>query len=208
MVHGYHVILPMYGFWLPNDPRGSWSEIVRKWERVRFGEATKSLDRREISELSPLERSQRELARRSLAYPPVSIDDQQVLAIAAGFAEQAKKSNYSIWACSILPEHTHVVIARHVYKVEHIVNLLKGASTRCIVKEKRHPLAQYAAGEGRPPRMWSAGEWKVFLDTEEAIENAIRYVKENPIRESQPPQKWPFVVPFGGISNAGWTTYH
>ena len=26
MVHGYHVILAAYGFWLPNDPRGSWSD--------------------------------------------------------------------------------------------------------------------------------------------------------------------------------------
>ena len=43
MVHGYHVILPMYGFWLPNDPRGSWSDFVRKWELVRFGRASMEL---------------------------------------------------------------------------------------------------------------------------------------------------------------------
>ena len=36
MVHGYHLILPMYGFWLPNDPRGSWSDYVRSWELARF----------------------------------------------------------------------------------------------------------------------------------------------------------------------------
>jgi len=28
MVIGFHVILTAYGFWLPNDPRGSWSEFV------------------------------------------------------------------------------------------------------------------------------------------------------------------------------------
>jgi len=28
MVRGYHVIFGMYGFWLPNDPRGSWSDYV------------------------------------------------------------------------------------------------------------------------------------------------------------------------------------
>ncbi len=27
MVHGYHVIIGAYGYWLPNNPRGSWSEI-------------------------------------------------------------------------------------------------------------------------------------------------------------------------------------
>lgn len=25
---GAHVIFGAYGFWLPNDPRGSWSEFV------------------------------------------------------------------------------------------------------------------------------------------------------------------------------------
>ena len=44
MIHGYHVILPMYGFWLPNDPRGSWSEFVRKWELTRFGDGTQTRD--------------------------------------------------------------------------------------------------------------------------------------------------------------------
>ena len=28
MIHGYHVIMGMYGFWLPNDPRGSWSSSL------------------------------------------------------------------------------------------------------------------------------------------------------------------------------------
>lgn len=32
MVLGFHVIFSAYGFWLPNDPRGSWSDWVRKWE--------------------------------------------------------------------------------------------------------------------------------------------------------------------------------
>jgi hypothetical protein len=53
MVHGYHLILPTYGFWLPNDPRGSWSESVRKWELVRFGTTTKTLPRRTLDELTP-----------------------------------------------------------------------------------------------------------------------------------------------------------
>ena len=45
MVHGYHVIMGMYGFWLPNDPRGSWSAFVAAWELLRFGTTTRSVDR-------------------------------------------------------------------------------------------------------------------------------------------------------------------
>ena len=82
MIHGYHVILPVYGFWLPNDPRGSWSESVRLWELLRFGPSTKSSDRRTLAELTPAELKQRDAARRSLAYPPVTLSDQQVSAVA------------------------------------------------------------------------------------------------------------------------------
>jgi REP element-mobilizing transposase RayT len=193
---------------LPNDPRGSWSDFVRKWELVRFGNATKSIDRRELNQLSETELQMREEARQSLKYPAVSIDGQQALDIAKGFASQIKKSNYTFWACSILPEHTHLVIARHTYKVEQITNLLKGASTSRIIEEGRHPLANYAKQGERPPRMWAADEWKVYLDSEEAIENAIRYVEENPEKEGKPKQKWSFVTPFAGIPKSGWTTYH
>jgi REP element-mobilizing transposase RayT len=198
----------MYGFWLPNDPRGSWSEFVRKWELVRFGEATKSIERREVARLTESELKHRKGARQALKYPPVSIDGHQALAVANGFATKAKKSNYTIWACSILPEHTHLVIARHTYNIEQIVNLLKGASTSEIVKAGRHPLAKYAEPGKRPPRMWAAREWKEFLDSEEAIENAVRYVEENPKKEGKPGQSWSFVTPFAGIPVGGWTTYH
>jgi hypothetical protein len=38
MVIGYHIILGAYGFWLPNDPRGSWSNEV--WESNYDGPPT------------------------------------------------------------------------------------------------------------------------------------------------------------------------
>jgi len=48
MVRAYHVIFCAYGFWLPNDPRGSWSDFVRSWELLRFGKATKQLKRERL----------------------------------------------------------------------------------------------------------------------------------------------------------------
>ena len=36
-VRAYHLIITTYGFWLPTDPRGSWSDFVRAWELFRFG---------------------------------------------------------------------------------------------------------------------------------------------------------------------------
>ena len=40
MILGSHVIFSAYGFWLPNDPRGSWSDFVGSWELFRFGLAS------------------------------------------------------------------------------------------------------------------------------------------------------------------------
>ena len=204
MIHGYHVILPHYGFWLPNDPRGSWSEFVGRWELARFGKTTRHLEQRVLSQLTDEERALRDAARQALKYQPVTLSGHQTLSIAQGFAEQARKSDYSIWACAILPEHTHLVIARHRYKVEQIANLLKGAATRKLIEDGRHPLSRYAK-EGRPPQMWARRRWKVYLDTDAAIENAISYVIENPLKEGKPRQDWSFVKPFPGIETG---TYH
>jgi REP element-mobilizing transposase RayT len=93
----------------------------------------------------------RDAARKALAYPPVTLTGQQAAGVGRGFAAKAAKSNYTIWGCSILPEHTHLVIARHTYKVEQIVNLLKGAATSQLMKENVHPLAAYAKPGRRPP---------------------------------------------------------
>ena len=207
MVHGYHVILAAYGFWLPNDPRGSWSEFVGKWELVRFGRATKSLPRRGLAALTAAELRQREEARKALKYPPVRFTGVQARAIGAGFAAACERSGYTIWACSILPEHTHLVIARHRYKVEQVANLLKGEATRNLIEQDLHPLGQFAEAGQRAPRMWAEHQWKVYLDSEEAIVGAIAYVEENPTREGKPAQHWRFVTAFTGL-DAGWVTYY
>lgn len=208
MIHGYHVILPVYGFWLPNDPRGSWSNFVGKWELARFGKARPTPDRRSLRDLSEAELEQREAARRVLKYPAVQLDGLQARAVARGFSRQIRRSNYTLWACAILPEHTHLVIARHTYSVEKIVNLLKGAATRQLIEEHRRPLAKFAEPGERPPRVWAKHAWKIYLDSDEAIENAIAYVQKNPLEEDKPAQQWSFVTRFAGLPESGQTTYH
>lgn len=51
MIHGYHVILRMYGVWLPNDPRGSWSDTVYQWELLQYGRPTHSIARKSLVQL-------------------------------------------------------------------------------------------------------------------------------------------------------------
>lgn len=206
MIHGYHVIIGAYGFWLPNDPRGSWSDFVGSWELARFGKSNPSIDRRDID--STNWEAWRSAATKSLKFPPVQLTGKQAQAVATGFGNCVRKSGLTIWACSILPEHIHLVIARHTYRVEQICNLLKGEATKNLQKVSLHPRANLAEVDGKLAPMWAVHQWKVYLDSEEAIECAIRYVEDNPVKEGKPRQSWSFVSPFRGLSKSGWTTYH
>ncbi|MEX2215722.1 MAG: hypothetical protein WD768_16545 [Phycisphaeraceae bacterium] len=88
-VIAYHLILTAYGFWLPNDPRGSWSDFVRAWELFRFGgPATKVNTRRSLAH-QPHDRAKRKELNDHLARPPVLFNGLQARAIARGFADYA-----------------------------------------------------------------------------------------------------------------------
>jgi hypothetical protein len=91
MILAYHSIFGMYGFWLPNDPRGFGSDYVASWDIFR-------------------------------------LQQQQ------------------LW-------------------------------------------------DGDRP-LWGAHGWNVYRESVAAVERAIRYVNENPLKEGKKRQDWPFVVPF------------
>jgi REP element-mobilizing transposase RayT len=151
---------------LPNDPRGAWSDYVGKWELLRFGNASKTLDRKDIHELTAEERERLCDAKRSLKYPAVHWSDKQIEAVANGFQSCVQKSKLTIWACSILPEHVHLVVARHKLEIEQIVNLLKGEATKQLNRSNLHPLAAFANANKRAPSPWAENQWKVYLNDE------------------------------------------
>jgi hypothetical protein len=194
-----HVIFTPYGFWLPNDPRGSWSDFVRSWElRVAGGSATKTDTRRSVAGVAH-DRALRLRGEEVIAYPPVVFDGPQALAIAVGFKRMITKSSYVVYACSILPEHVPMVIARHRYRVESVVRLLKAEASSELADQGLHPLANLRLADGSLPSPWARGCWKVFLDTAAEIVRAIRYVDDNPLKEGKPRQRWSFVSPFNPV---------
>ncbi|MCA9195416.1 MAG: hypothetical protein KDB03_26780 [Planctomycetales bacterium] len=107
-----------------------------------------------------------------------------------------------------MPEHTHLVLARHRYSAEQMSNLLRGAATRQLIQEGCHPLGEFALAGRRPPGMWAARPWKIFLDSDEAITDAIQYVEKNPLEKGKPQQRWNFLTPYDGLSPGGHLTYH
>jgi REP element-mobilizing transposase RayT len=189
-----HVILSMYGFWLPNDPRGSWSDFVAAWELLRFGKATKA-DTSDSVAYVRHDRAKRIEAKRALKYPPVLLAGLQARAVARGFARAVRESGYPIHACSILDDHVHLVLSPHARTIEQIVRHLRGRASHQLRSEGIHPLASHALSDGSLPSVWSEGMWKVFCHDAHHVGCAIRYVEQNPAREGKRDQHWSFVTP-------------
>src|SRR5262245_14464944 len=111
-VLAYHVVFCTHGFWLPNDLRGSQSTEVRAENLQPFGPATAIQGRRSVA-ARPHDPRVRRRAKEALLCPEVTFDGQQALSVGKGFKAQIQKSSYLIHACSILPNHVHLVICRH-----------------------------------------------------------------------------------------------
>ncbi|QOV89424.1 transposase [Humisphaera borealis] len=194
MIVGYHIIFGAYGFWLPNDPRGSWSDFVGSWDLFRYGPATKTNERRSLA-YDAHDHDVRVSAKKSLKHPAVEFTGVQARAVARGFSSYVQRSDLKIWACAVLPDHVHLVVARPAIRVEQLVIQLKGDATQQLIRENIHPLEGRQQPGTRPPKCWARGEWKVFLDPED-VPRAIQYVEENPLKEGKRKQEWSFVVPY------------
>jgi hypothetical protein len=70
---GLHLIFTTYGFWLPNDPRGSGSAEVRTWHVFDAGgEATKVSTTHSVAD-QPHDVGMRRAAKKTLKYPVVEL---------------------------------------------------------------------------------------------------------------------------------------
>ena len=144
-----HVIFGVYGFWLPNDPRGSWSTFVGSWELFRHGAATKTSETRSLATRRH-DHNVRFSAKRDLQRPAVQFTGLQARAIGTGFAEYLNRTPLRIHACAILPDHVHLVLFHPQTGVGVLANHLKGAAAARLTAERLHPFADWPARHGRP----------------------------------------------------------
>jgi REP element-mobilizing transposase RayT len=187
MVIAYHCIFGMYGFWLPNDPRGSGSDYIGSWELFRYGPATRRRSPRSLAHVEH-DRAERRAAKLALRFPPVELSGAQARAAVEGFALAAWEGEYAVHACAIMPNHVHLVIGRHARDIRRIVAHLKGRATQTLIQRELWP------DDHRP--IWGEHSWSVFLNNADSVEHAIAYVEDNPVKEGKRPQKWSFVQEF------------
>lgn len=205
VILGWHVVVCSYGFWLPNDPRGSGSHYVGSDALFHVaGRATPVTGGRSRA-CDPHDVAARLKAKARLKREPVEFTGLQARAIAAGFARAARESGYMIHACSVMPRHAHLVIAGCDRVVGRIVSHLKSRATHQLRKEGL--IACNNPPELEKPSIWARGHWCVFLNSEADMDRAVRYVENNPIKDGLRPQKWSFVVPFNGFGDSAPTGF-
>ena len=196
MIVGYHIVIGAYGFWLPNDPRGSWSDFVGSWNLFRYGPATLTDETRSVAGVQR-DRALRLAAKQELKHPPVELTGIQARAIGSAFAEYVEKRGLVVWACAILPDHMHLVVGELNMTAEQLVVQLKGQATQRLLAEGLHPFGHLLDKNGRPAKCFARGQWIVFLDPED-VPRAIQYVENNPGKEGKKRQRWSFITPYFG----------
>jgi REP element-mobilizing transposase RayT len=187
MVVGHHLVWTAYGWWLPNDPRGSSSKEIIVERIGELGEL--HYGRKPIQPSLEEVRDFHQRARQVLSYPVLAFDEEDVSVIADSFADTIQGRRYTCSACAVMPEHVHLLIRIHRDKAEQMLAALQDASREALVTARRrfdwHPV-------------WGGRGWKVFQFSRADMERAVRYVDNNPLERGLPAQHWPFVTPYNG----------
>ena len=177
MIIAYHAIFTTYGTWLPNDPRGSYSKEIynaglKALAGIKYGRQNPQ------PSLAVLRRFWT-AATPSLSRPPHFIDDAARPTVASGFGEVVERLGLVVNACAIMNDHVHVLVQRSKYRIEYLVNQLKGAATRKLALDQTP---------------WARGCWKVFISEESALHAAAGYIEANPTAAGLPLQRWDFLT--------------
>jgi REP element-mobilizing transposase RayT len=189
LVIAYHLIWTAYGWWLPNDPRGSTSKLIRRDYLKELGDL--HFGRKRIQPVSWNVRDFYETAAAKLTQPLLTFSAVEINAIAEAFGNVVRDCRYTCYACAIMPDHVHILIRKHKHLAEEMILGLQRAShlrlQQLNVREESH-------------RTWaSGGGWKVFLDHPDEVRRTINYIDQNPLKIEWPKQNWPFVTtPYDG----------
>ena len=184
MVIAHHLVWTGYGWWLPNDPRGSMSKEIRNDLLKELGEL--HYGRKKIQPVPSAIRQFYSEAQSRLKHPLLEFSAREMSVIGESFARTIARNKYTCYACAIMRDHVHVLIRRHRDRAEEMISALQ--ETSCTAMAPLH--------NGHP--IWGGPGWKVFLETPDDIRRTIRYIQNNPPKQRLPAQSWTFVAPYDG----------
>jgi len=194
MIIGFHLTISCYGHWQPNDPRGSGSRYVGSKKLYAVGgKATKTHSRRSVAH-APHDTSLREQIKEALKYPPILFSEQQIEIVGTAFGMLLQEKIISAFACTVTPDHVHLLIGSTEIPIDELVLLLKETAVAALLRHDLHPrsrLAEYVEPLTAAASVWSVGCWKVFIDDPQQMYATIHYINNHRFS-----QHWSFVVPY------------
>jgi REP element-mobilizing transposase RayT len=175
----------LYGWWLPNDPRGSTSRTIRDDLIAELGEL--HFGRKRVQPAGRDIGTFYEQAAATLKHPLLSFAPGEFAVVANAIGKSIEELGYTCYACAVMPDHVHLVIRKHRHLAEEMIEKIQALSRKrlvaCGVRELAHPT-------------WTRGGWKVFLDHPDEVRRTIRYVELNPVKMRLPEQMWQFVTAY------------
>jgi REP-associated tyrosine transposase len=187
MVVGHHLVWTVYGWWLPNDPRGSTSHEIRVEPIADLGPL--HYGRKRVQPPSREIRLFHETARDVLRHEVLTFTDDDIALVGQMLGEVIRKRRYTCYACAVLPEHVHLLMRRHRDKAEMMIEEFQQASRQRLIDAGRRAVTH---------PVWGGPGWKVFLNTRRDMERIEKYVRENPLKSGLPEQHWDFVRVYDG----------
>ena len=186
IVIAHHLIWTVYGWWLPNDPRGSTSRTIASDRIADLGDV--HFGRKKVQPASRDVRAFYERAAMTLKHPLLEVRGDAGGIVAAAFGDVIDRERYTCYACAIMPDHVHILIRKHKHTIEQMIDLLQNAGRWALIDAHLWP--------GDHPVWTGGGGWKVFLEHPDDVQRTIPYIEKNPIKIGLPRQVWPFVVPY------------
>jgi REP element-mobilizing transposase RayT len=187
IVIAYHIMWTLYGWWLPNDLRGSTSRVIRSPVLSQLGDL--HFGRKRIQPASRDIRAFYNSAKKILKHPLLELDVESIKSVARGFADAIDRFKYTCYACAILRDHVHLIIRKHRHQAEDMIGNLQHHSRLRLsadgFRASDHPV-------------WVDGGWKVFLDHPDDVRRTIGYVDDNPLPYGWAIQHWDFVTSYDG----------
>ncbi len=193
IIIAHHLIWTVYGWWLPNDPRGSGSQhiacdVIAQLGQLHFG-------RKGVQPAAVDVRRFYEQAKHVLKYELITLSPAAFAVIGEAFAETIKTQQYTCYACAVMPDHVHILVRKHKHTAEQMIENLKSAS-----RLSKMRLGVRLSNTGLFPTdhpFWTGGRgWKVFLDHPGEVERTIGYIDSNPMQMRMPRQTWPFITAY------------
>jgi len=193
MVAGFHLIWTAYGWWLPNDPRGSSSHEIRVEPIADLGELHHGRKKQqpqgwEIKEFY-------KQAAETLKHPLLTLNDDEINLVGSAFEEVIGERHYTCYACAIMPDHVHVLIRKHRDRGETMIaNLQETSRGKLIEADRRAPTHP----------VWGGPGWKRFLFQPDDFVRVADYIRKNPLKAGRPAQFWPYVKEYDGWMPGTW----